>query len=45
MTNKPQTKHLIRIDHDLYIKLEKLAKEDSRSVTVYLDVLLRRVLG
>ena len=33
-------KHLIRIDHDLFIKLQKLAEADSRSVNQYIKLVL-----
>jgi hypothetical protein len=32
--------HLIRLDHDLFIKLQKLAEEDSRSVNQYIKLVL-----
>ena len=32
--------HLIRLDHDLFIKLQKLAEADSRSVNQYIKLVL-----
>ena len=37
-------KHLIRIDHDLFIRLQALAEKDKRSVTVLVAVLLEKAI-
>lgn len=38
--SKPMKRHLIRIDDDLFIKLQKLAEGDSRSVNQYIKLVL-----
>jgi len=37
-------RHLIRLDHDLFIKLQKLAEADSRSVTKLIEIILKEYI-
>ena len=41
----PKHSHLVRIDDDLFIKLQKLAEADKRAVTVLVGLLLEKTLG
>jgi predicted HicB family RNase H-like nuclease len=43
MVDEPN-KHFIRIEHELYLKIEQAAKADGRSVANYVSKLLNDIL-